>query len=340
MEIRLRHPNPTQTTVQVVGDPTEPPAFGSRVIVPTSNYVFDPASGLWIPQVAGPGGTVVEYNSYRIADLISALLTAAEEGHDELLGAGAELRKLVAGIGLKDVDTARLVISALGYRKVVGIDEGAYVSPVPPSATVAFTGVNLLGRVLLVWNDTERKLHWITSVVDPVGATPGTLTLDPPIQAAAASLRIPFASIPHGFDLLADGWRNNQLNPPQNHVLGPNDLLAGAYTDNGGVVVDTVAPVGNFAIWTLHLYWLCAGAETYQWDLIGRGNADVATPDWVVLGAAWVDVSGTALGAPAITGTTIIRTNGRTKLYEVGLRRTKGGGNTAATIRLRIHAGY
>jgi len=80
MIIRVTHPDPVaETTVPIIGDPREALGLGSSLVVPISNYVYDPATGLWIRQVAGPGGTTVEFNSNRIASILSAIYDGLEE---------------------------------------------------------------------------------------------------------------------------------------------------------------------------------------------------------------------------------------------------------------------
>jgi len=90
------------------------------LVVPISNYVFDPG-GLWIPQVGGPGGTTVEFNGARIASFLSSLLAAVEVGTDEARAIQAMLGWIRATIS-PETDDDVLTVDLGVARAVPGVE--------------------------------------------------------------------------------------------------------------------------------------------------------------------------------------------------------------------------
>jgi len=315
-----------KTTVGIIGDPVAAVAHGSRVVHPTSTYIYDEITHLWVPQVAGPGGTVVEFNSARIADFLSSLLTCCDGNGDELRKVASLIDAVAkAGVTLFDSKTAQLVAAVLGFRKVVGIDAGAYTAPAAGAVTVDFTGVNLDGRTLFLYNADEQRFHRIISVADPVGVNPGVLTLDPPVQAATPELWIPYADVPHGYETLSDANRVRRVDPEWAHYRDPIQEIAVTGVTEALGAYDTTVNVVDYRRATVQVDWDAGAGETYATDLHARAfpGANLEPVN------AWFRVAssvGSALGVAAQTGQLLATLVDEMRFYELVIRRTKGGG--------------
>lgn len=216
-------------------------------------------------------------------------------------------------------------LAMLGYRKVLGLGLGAYTKPAGAGATaVSFTGAYLTDRVKWVYNVTDHTRHRVTNVVDPSGATPGTLTVDPALTSATPTLLIPVLSLPAAYDLLADAERTNQLNPPQNHCLfdpGISVTIAAGQPDT----VDMTWNVSAHNRVTLKVDWTCGSTATWQIDVLMRATAGGVLRNI----NSFFRVAGSPLGA-AVGGTAGLAATSiePIKAYELVVRRT--GVNGAA----------
>lgn len=371
----LAHPTASPTTdYPVFGDILTGggavPVGKDKLGQPSSGYVFTGA--LWIPQSATLAGEalVKEYSAAGIWGSVVNLLDEMRENRQTTEGARAALAIMTElGIaaqayttmpGIKvGTDGHSAVLSAqrqgismahnLGQlafdcqRKYVGIDAGAYVSPVAVNGVqVTFTGVNLVGRAVLCFNSTDRTYHSIGTVVDPAGGAVGTFQVSPPIPSANAVLRIPYSSTEMAYNTATDAMQTLPIAAPPKGVNGPAVLLSNAaIVDAPAVDIDIAVPVSNYDLFTVWIYWLGAGDDTYEWNVLGRID-DLAAPGDLVNINAWFNVAGTALPGASIAGLSAARITARTQLRELVIRRRKtqvGGVSDAASIRVWIMTG-
>ena len=333
-----------------------------RLAVPTSDYgwtglIWVPKSvtAAGYTNIAAPLG-IEETWSRGIFDAVRNLFSELSEQHVTIRGASMEVRKLSeagsAALAMRTPIDARRVASGTAVtgralpqglptlqdlssvafdvnRKYVGTDAGAYVSPVGAAAVdaltsaVTFTGVNLAGRVYLLFSVTDQTYHLVTSAVDPVPPAVGTLTVAPAIASANAVLRIPYRDVPHAYSTPTDAIRTEPITASPPAVNGPAVLLSNAALTEAGAPTSYSLPafVANYDLYTVWISWTGAGDDTYQWDIRARID-DQAAGDWIVSNGWW-NVLGTALGAPAVTGLSGCRISTRTKLREIDVYRTK-----------------
>jgi hypothetical protein len=322
--------------------------------VPTAGFVWTgtlwvPMSGTAAGHinVVVPAG-ITEPNSLGIWDVLRNLFTEMQGEHRTIQEVQTEIRKLTeAGSALSasriPVDgrlapdgtpvTARGLqqgvpfihnLGAVAFdvnRKYVGTDAGAYVSPAAPAAAnapnsmVTFTGVNLVGRVYVLYNVTDHTYHLVTAAVDPAGGAVGTLTVVPAIPSANAVLRIPFASVPHGYNTAADAIQGLSVNPSQNHLNGPAEALS-ITADLANGTTQYFIPclgygrVGIEFIWTAN----AASVRTLSFHIFGK----ITDAAWAGIGAIpaaqncenmfQLTTGSTAWGAAAASGRIVGRT--------------------------------
>jgi len=163
-------------------------------------------------------------------------------------------------------------------RKYVGDDAGAYVPPAAPAAitdtqsTVTFTGVNLSGRISVIYNETDRMFHTVVPpVTDPAGATPGNFVVRPAIPTANASLRIPYSSVPHAYETTTDALRTKNIAPEWSHYVEPTVFISQtALTDNGTYQFGPI-PCLDYGRFYFQIVWSnAAGTRTMQFRLYGK----------------------------------------------------------------------
>ncbi len=306
---------------------------------PVGGYAWDPVALLWLPLLTGPGGlTVVEYSAAAAlaavqrlaAEMANGVLStdAVAAGISKLTESGAVARAAglmparqtaTEGHPVTDLatwqgmpithDVAHIAFSA--NRKYVGVDAGAYTSPVGAAAStdttsaVTFTGVTLTGRAVLIFNATDRMYHTITTIVDPAGGAVGTLTVTPAIPSASAVLRIPYTDTPHGWNSAADALQTLAVvgDPPR--INGPATFISvnAALAANFQYII----PCALYGRYQIDITWYTAGTTQVQFMIYGKYN-DAA---WAALGAIpagysqnakFQTVAGIAFGAPPVGG--------------------------------------
>ena len=227
-------------------------------------------------------GRLVMAGTNTLINLLSHIGDETEEGADLLTAVQSTLAgplRQDLGVIASDTYNAKLIAQALGFRKVVGIDAGAYVAPaVTPSNAVTFTGVNLLGRVWFLYNVTERKYYRITNVVDPSGGAVGTLTLETQIATANSLLLIPYTDTPHAWNSAADALQTLAVvgDPPR--INGPATFISQtAITANG--TYQWVLPCALYGRFQVQIIWSNAAnnPRTFQFRSYGKVD-DVAWP--------------------------------------------------------------
>jgi hypothetical protein len=385
MPLTLAHPTASPTTDRpLVGEILRGggTAMGGtdQLGLPVAGFVW--TGTLWVPMSGTADGSLnvnttiadvlSEYSAAAILTAVKNLLTSMGDGLATETAVAAELRKLtglgavgkasrimpprqatVAGHPVTDISNEQGMkivhdIAAVAFdanRKYVGIDAGAYVSPVAPAAitdtqsVVTFTGTTLLGRSYVLFNCTDRMYHTILTAVDPAGGAVGTLTVAPAIPSANAVLRIPFTSTPSAMNTAADAMQTIDVVAPPKGVNGPAVLLSNAaLVEAMGLVTNIDVPVSNYDLDTIQIFSDCAvGGETYQWDIFGRID-DQAAGDWQNING-WFNVAGSALGGAADPIGSLCRISVRTQLRELRVTRTKGAGGGAAAVRVWIMEG-
>lgn len=363
----LAHPTASPTTdYPLFGDVLTgggaAPGGKDKLGQPSSGYVWTGA--LWIPQAATAAGEalVKEYSAAGIWGSVVNLFDEMRENRQTTegvraalaimteLGIAAQAYTTMPGIkvgadGHAAVTSAQRQGIAMAHnlgqlafdcqRKYVGIDAGAYVSPVAVNGVqVTFTGVNLVGRTVICFNSTDRTYHSIATIVDPAGGAVGTFQVSPPIPSANAVLRIPYSSTELAYNTAADATQVIQIAAPPKGVNGPAWLLNNAaLADAGGAGTDFDMPFffANYDTLTVSGYWACGGADTYQLDILSRIDDLAAPGDLVNVNALFLPAG--ILGVPSIGPTTIqVSTLLPVQWREVVARRRKVG-NAAASVR-------
>lgn len=225
-----------------------------------------------------------------------------------------------------------------GYRKILGIDAGAYTNPAALATTINYTGVNLNGRTAgLVFDRTNMKKYRILSVTDPVPPAAGVITIYGGFAAASTQLIIPYSDVPHSYDTATDADRGILVAAPPPAVNGPAVLLSSAALAEVAGTYNLDVYVANYDLITVQAFWDAAAGDTYQFNLWARID-DQPAGDWTNINA-WFNVAGTALGAAVDPGQFIARISTRTKLRELRVERIKVNNNGNAIMRVWIMEG-
>lgn len=158
------------TTVELIGDPVVAVTLGSRVALPTSTYLYNPATHLWIPQVGAADGTVLEFNSGRIANFLSSLLTCCDLSGEELRRIQALIAQLIAedelAIGVHD-EPAPAEVKQEGLA--------AYTDPSTLPAAVSADGDSVRAAGSLLGEQYSYLSRNIAGEDDAVGAPYGRM---------------------------------------------------------------------------------------------------------------------------------------------------------------------
>jgi len=256
-------------------------------------------------------GRLVAALPASVTNTLTAIFNSSEESEGALELVLSKLNILHGDnqIITADTYTAKQIAYALGLRKVVGIDAGAYVAPaVAGSNAVTFTGVNLLGKVWFLYNITDQSFHRITAVVDPAGGAVGTLTLATPIISANATLFIPFSSTPHAWNSAVDALQTLAVAGDPPRINGPATFLSVAAANIANGTTQYILPTAMYARQGIQIVWTCAGATLLTFNIFGKID-DAA---WAAAGAipaayninTWMQTTagGVAFGAPPLGG--------------------------------------
>lgn len=328
-------------------------------ISPTAQYGYDAALGLWVP-VNVSGGFIVEKFSELIANLLAGVLAQTSDLTDD---ADATLGQLGT---LLDLVNTRLggnqsaylwqsllsSISGLGFRKILQTDAGAYTAPAAGGNVISFTGVNLLGRTPFVaWNLTERRLHLITTIVDPVPPAVGTITLETPVGAANTVWLIPYLDVPHAWNAALDATQTVAVTGDPPRINGPATFLAVTAAVIGNGTTQYVLPSAMYARQGIQIVWTCAGATTLQFNVYGKVD-DAA---WAAAGTipqgyrinSWFQhtPAGVAFGAPPIGTATAniiearLQDAGQFNSIAIEMVATNSAGNSTVTGTYRLAGG-
>jgi hypothetical protein len=329
-----------------------------RLGYPSTQYIY--VGGIWVPAGSVPLTTVDSW-TLLIAEKLAAILEATEDNTDtveSVLARAAQRQEVgvpergvartyfpddqvqVADEGVGHVSSLANyqgipyihdfgTLAALGFRKVVAVDGGAYTSPAAGGTQVTYTGLDLLGLISpSVFNLDDKTWHDVSNVVNPAGANPGTFDLTPPVRSGTPTLVIPYASVPHSYSTLADADRVDRVNPEWAHMVEPNRVLYLANGSEAGAptTYHTYVNVVDYKIITVQIWWQRGGANTYQWDILGRlDDAAPAAGTWTNINA-WFTVAGAALGGAAVGPlTTFAHLTRDIKMYEIDIQRVATG---------------
>lgn len=280
-----RRPYPTTGLTDVV--PPNPTA-----VDPIGNYVYDAALGFWVPMPGSASG-IVEKFSELIANHLAAIL-----GDTHSLNATAD--SSLAGLSnLLELVNTRYggnqapylwesmlnAVNALGFRKTLPTDAGAYTAVAAGATTISYTGVVLAGTGVpagitcgVVWNLTDRTLHSIVSVTDPAGAVPGVITVATPFATAGAVLLVPYSSLPHAYNSAADAIQSIAVvgDPPR--INGPAQFIS----INGVAVVNNtyqyIIPCALYGRPQVQIRWAVNGNTLFQFRSYGKVDNTIAWP--------------------------------------------------------------
>jgi hypothetical protein len=274
-----RRPYPTTGLTDVV-----PPNATS--VDPSAGYGYDAALGFWVP-ISVSGGYIVEKFSELIANHLAGLLNDTHELNEtadsSLTGLSSLLELVNTRYGANQMpylwNSMLNAANAIGFRKILNVDAGTYTAVAAGATTISYTGVNLANVTCgVVWNVTDHTLHGIVSVTNPAGATPGVITLDRPINTAAAVLYVPYASLPHAYNSAADALQTLAVvgDPPR--INGPAQFIA----ITGAAVVDGtyqyILPCALYGREQIQIRWASAGTTTFQFRSYGKIDNTIAWP--------------------------------------------------------------
>jgi hypothetical protein len=308
-------------------------------IVPIAEFGWDPVTSQWIPKLVAPDGSFIEYSAAAILSAVQRLCVDMANGVLSTDGVAAAISKLTEsgavaraaglmparqttteGQPVTDLatwqgmpithDIAHIAFGA--NRKYVAVDAGAYTSPVgaagptDTTSTVTFTGVNLSGRAVLIFNASDRMYHTIlTPITDPAGGAVGSMTVTPAIPSASAVLRIPYTDTPHAWNSAADAYQTLAVvgDPPR--INGPATFIS----VNAALAANFqyILPCAMYGRYQVEIAWYTAGTTQVQFNIFGK-YSDTA---WAALGAIppgysqntkFQTVAGVAFGAPPIGG--------------------------------------
>lgn len=337
-------------------------------LVPNGMYGYSPALTQWVPFLLSSSGAIIEFNSAAIltalqnvvdeVDTSNDLLTgvradlgvltavvaarptefpgeAAALGNiaentdtvnDSLAGVRSDLSVLTAAVGNQDREITGDVVNSAG-RKFVGIDAGAYI--ITGVTTITFTGVNLLGRTPFVYDVTTGQERRITSIVDPAGATVGTITLLDPLRATTDTILIPFQTLPHAYEMLTDANRVRRIDPEWAHYVAPVNFLSQAIVEANGTVADIDIPVLDYGRFGFTIVWTGASViRNYSWDIFGKINTTAYPATIAPFNInSWFQLTSgsSALGTAALQGWIVARCQDPLPFSEIRVRRTVAG---------------
>lgn len=246
--------------------------------LPVANFVM--SGGVWIPETAMPAVLpVLETFSELLANHLAGLLNdthglgkTADSSLDQIKSLAELVNTRYGGNQAPNLWASMLVSAGqVGFRKVLNVDAGTYTAVAAGATTISYTGVNLANVTCgVVWNRTDRTLHGIVSVTNPAGATPGVITLDRPINTAAAVLYVPYASLPHAYNSAADATQTLAVvgDPPRKN--GPSQF----YTTNSAIAngpTGWVLPCAIYGRMGVQIVWTtAAGTRTLQFNAYGK----------------------------------------------------------------------
>jgi len=281
--------------------------------LPVANFVM--SGGVWIPETAMPAVLpVLETFSELLATHLAGLLNdthglgkTADSSLDQIKSLTELVNTRYGGNQAPNLWASMLVSAGqVGFRKILNVDAGTYTAVAAGATTISYTGVNLANVTCgVVWNRTDRTLHGIVSVTNPAGATPGVITLDRPINTAAAVLYVPYASLPHAHNSALDAIQTVAVvgDPPR--IGGPNTFI----NVNAALAANFqyIIPCALFGRYQIDIYWYTAAASVtqVQFNIYGKYN----NAAWDALGTIpaglsqntkFQTVGGVAFGAPPI----------------------------------------
>jgi len=324
---------------------------------------------------------VVGFNDVIIVNTLVNILASILDNVTATEAVRAELSKLtIGGISVRSIllEPARqsavegqavtLVSSRQGHlfshdlgllpagvlRKYVGVDAGAYVSPVgaagPTDTTsaVTFTGVLLVGRVRRLYNVTDDMFHTITTIVDPAGGVVGTLTVTPAIPSASAVLRIPYAATPFAWNSATDATQTLAVAGDPPRINGPATFLSVGAAVIGNGTTQYVLPCANYARYSISIVWTSAVTTTLQFRSYGKHDDALwavagAIPATYCIDSLWqYSDTGAQFGvAPALTGVLVanmIEPHGYNSIA-IEMIAAASGDNTPTTGTLTLFGG-
>lgn len=249
-------------------------------LLPIAGYGYDPMLNLWVPNVSS-GGYVIEKFSELIANLMASQLAQTADLTDD---ADAQVNQLGS---LLELINGRLggnqpaylwqsllgSMAALGFRKTLGTDGGAYVAPAAGGNQITFTGVDLDGLTPLVaWNVTERRLHLITAIADPVPPAAGTITLATPVGVANTVWLIPYLSVPHAYTTATDSLRVTNIAPEWSHYAEPTVFINQASQPANNTYQFGPIPCLDYSKVYLQIDWAVSapGTRVCSWRIYGK----------------------------------------------------------------------
>lgn len=257
--------------------------------LPVANFVM--SGGVWIPETAMPAVLpVLETFSELLATHLAGLLNdthglgkTADANLDQIKSLAELVNTRYGGNQAPNLWASMLVSAGqVGFRKVLNVDAGTYTAVAAGATTISYTGVNLANVTCgVVWNVTDHTLHGIVSVTNPAGATPGVITLDRPINTAAAVLYVPYASLPHAYNSAADAMQTLAVvgDPPR--INGPATFISTTAAIANGTT-QYIIPCSLYARQSVQIVWSrAAGTRTIQFNAYGK----IDTAAWAAAGA-------------------------------------------------------
>lgn len=274
--MRVEHPNPRSVAMDLRGDPVEPIAFQSRVIAPVSNYVYDPALGLWVPMENG-WFVFIGLISSTVTSLLAQVDDLTDDADNAVNQLGSLLELVNARFGGNQAahlwNALLPSLQGLGFRKVLGVDAGAYTSPgVAGGNAIEYTGPSLAGLTCgIAWNVTERRLHHIVGVTNPAGGAAGVITLETPVGVAAAQFVIPYLSVPHAYRPGTDTLAITNDTPEWEHHHGPEQFITIAAAAVPDGTTQYVFPCAQYGRIGIQIVWsTSAGTRVLQFNSYGK----------------------------------------------------------------------
>jgi hypothetical protein len=298
MPLSVLRPNDLVRVINIEGhwgrDPNAvmpPVAADAAPLVPNANYGYDAATNLWLPMAVSSSGAIIEAFSQLIANLLATLNGTAASIDDTTNEVQVQLGSLLGLVNTRLRgnsepylwESTLNAVNALGFRKILGVDAGAYVAPAAGATTMNYTGVNLAGRTCgVAWNITDRKLYQITTVTDPAGANPGVITFATPVTVAAGVWVVPYLAVPHAYSTTTDSLRATNIAPEWSHYVEPTVLISQTAATANNTYQFGPIPCLDYGRFYFEIVWSnAAGARTIQFRLYGK----MSPTAWAAAGA-------------------------------------------------------
>jgi hypothetical protein len=324
--------------------------------LPVANFVM--SGGVWIPETAMPAVLpVLETFSELLANHLAGLLNdthglgkTADANLDQIKSLAELVNTRYGGNQAPNLWASMLVSAGqVGFRKVLNVDAGTYTAVAAGATTISYTGVNLANVTCgVVWNRTDRTLHGIVSVTNP-GVNPGVITLDRPINTAAAVLYVPYASLPHAYNSAADATQTLAVvgDPPR--INGPATFIS----VNAAVIaanVQYVLPCALYGRDQIQIVWTCAGTSLLQFNAYGKYDAAAfaavgTIPAGYLINTEFQHTGTVVFGAPPVggAGPNIIKARLQDPdgfdAIAIEMIVTSSGGNSTVTGTYRLTGG-